>query len=165
MTRFDTPQDPVPEEEVLRELFNRTAAPLSDHAALRLEAAARRIPAEASPRHPLLRWWLAAVASTATAAAALLLWSTWELPPPTPEAPAVALSGERDASADAGIPEATLAVEQDEGWELSLNPFGDEDETPSLVGSVTLAHGLGDPAQVDLWVQAADEILTETGGI
>lgn len=163
MTRNDEPRDHVPEEDLLRDLFARTAAPLSDHAARRLEAAARNIPANGQPHRPLVGWLASAAALAAVAIIAVSLW-----PPETPEHPE---SGGPTVAAGVDVHTGTTADTasqvtglQLEGWEASFNPFA-EDEAPSLIGSMSLAHGTGDPAELDLWVQAASEILAETGGI
>ena len=165
MTRSDEPRDHVPEEDVLRDLFARTAAPLSDHAARRLEAAARSIPANRAHR-PLFGWLASAAALAAVVLIAVSLW-----PPETPQpseggGPAVALGVDVRSDLRPDIPDrvATLSEEQSEGWEASLDPFG-EIEGPSFVGSIGLAHGVGDPSELDLWVQAADAILMEVDEI
>jgi hypothetical protein len=170
MTHHDEHRAPTPgDEAALRALFDRTAAPVSDDAARRLEAVARGIPADTARRRgPLLGWLTAGAALAATAVLGLLLWHGETPTPSAPDAPALALSPEdvrRDLGADTGLPTGALAEEQFEGWEQEgFDPFP-EDEAPSLLSSVSLASGLGDPAEVELWVQAADEILAETDGI
>ena len=161
------PRDTTRDEEVLQDLFGRTAAPLSDLAARRMEAAARGIPGDAAAhRGPLLGW----LAASATLAAALIIavtfWSGGESGTPSTGGPVVAMSQDitRDTAPDTLTMIPALSDEQNEGWASSLDPFGD-DEAPSLVGSLTLAYGFDDPAEMDLWVQAADEILSEVDGI
>ena len=171
MTHRDEHRAPTSgdDEAALRALFDRTAAPVSDPAARRLEAVARGIPADAARRRgPFLGWLTAGAALAATAILALFLWHGETPTPADPEPPALALSQEdvrRDLGADTGLPTGALAEEEFEGWEQEgFDPFP-EDEAPSLLSSVSLANGLGDPAEVELWVQAADEILAETDGI
>jgi len=167
MKHVDEPRDPTRSEESLRDLFEVTAAPISDHAARRLEAVARGIPGDAAGhRGPMLGWLAAATALAAAAVVAVMFWSGEGPKNPDPGAPAIASSRDvhGDTATEAPTQIATLSEEQDEGWELALDPFAD-DEAPSLVGSVSLAGGLGDSAEMDLWVQAADEILAEVDGI
>ncbi len=167
MTRPNDPRDETRSEALLQELFDDTAAPLSDHAARRLEAIARGIPSEAGRRRsPLFGWLGAATAVAAAVVLALIVWTDGGQPPAGPGEQAVALSQDvhEDLAADAPTPVTSLSDEQAEGWEHGYGPFAD-DEAPSLVGSVSLAHGLEDPAELELWVQAADEILAETDEI
>ncbi len=167
MTRINEPRDSTPEEEVLRDLFGRTATPLSDQTARRIEAVARGIPWDtAAHRGPLLGWLAAATALATAAVVTAMFWPPGDPTNGDSGAPAIALSQDIhvDAAADTPAQIATPFEEQSEAWESDLDPFADE-EAPSLVGSVSLAHGLGDPTEVDLWVQAADEILAEVDGI
>jgi len=167
MRNRDEQRTPFGYEDDLRDLFDRTAASMPESAARRMEASARGIPGAADARRRSLVGWLAPAAALAAAAVlAVVLWPG-ELPrTSTSGAPAVALTSDvrSDAGTDAGTRISTLSDEQATGWEASLDPFG-EDEAPSLVGSVSLAHGLGDQAELELWVQAADEILDEQNEI
>ncbi len=168
MTRSDDPRDPTRSEEPLQALFDDTAAPLSTDAARRLEAVARGIPQDAVRRRgPLFGWLAAATAVAGIALVSVIIWGDGGPPPTRPNAPVIAMSEDvrADLAPDAPAPIATLAEEQSEAWEQGYGPFADDDEAPSLVGSVSLAHGLEDPAELELWVQAADEILAETDEI
>ncbi|MBM4370306.1 MAG: hypothetical protein FJ098_01545 [Deltaproteobacteria bacterium] len=148
----------------LQELFDRSAAPLSAAATRRMEAAARRIPGEAAAaRRPLLPWLTGAVLA---GTAALLLLVLWSAPPRSGNGAPDALASRipdaveaRDRAADAGGAPAAALQE----WEASLDPFG-SDEAPDLVGSLAQVPGPGDPS-LELWVQAADELLSEHDGI
>lgn len=168
MTHHDERREPTPADEAaLQALFDSTAAPLSDDAARRLEAVARGIVADRSRQRSPLLWWLAAATGLAAAAVlALLLGPGGPSVPAEPGAPTLAMTQDvlGDLGTDAAPSVATLAEEQFEGWEQGYGPF-DEDEAPSLVGSVSLAGGPDNPDEVELWVQAADEILAEVDEI
>jgi len=159
--------DPIPGEEALQDMFRRTATELPDPAARRLEAAARRIPAAAPARGGLVLAWLGA--ATALAAATLIAVVLWrgDVPIRTDRVPSFAhLSGDvrLDAAPDTGGTITSLSLEQSEAWAATLDPFGD-DEIPDLMGSLGAAPGMEDLAELELWVQAADEILAEVDEI
>ena len=159
--------DPVPGEEALRDLFHRTATELPDPVARRLEAAARSIPAAAPARGGLILGWFGAAAALAAAAIiAVVLWPG-EVPTRTDGVPFLAhLNADVriDTAPDTGGAISSLSLEQSEDWALTLDPFGD-DELPDLMGSLGAAPGMEDLAALELWVQAADEILAEVDEI
>ncbi len=155
--------DPIPGEEALRDLFQQTATELPDPAARRLEAVAREAPAAAPARGGLVLAWLGA--ATALAAAAIVVVALWpgDVPTRTDGVPFLAhLSADvrSGAAPDTDGAIASLSMEQSEAWELTLDPFGD-DETPDLMGSLGAAPDMEDLAALEIWVQAADEILAE----
>ena len=158
--------DPVPGEEALRDLFQRTATELPDLAAHRLEAAARRIPSAAPARGGLVFGWLGAAAALAAAAIiAVVLWPG-EVPTRTGVPSLAHLSADvrPDATPDTRVTFPSLSLEQAEAWALTLDPFGD-DETPDLMGSLGAAPDMDDLAALELCVQAVDEILAEVDEI
>jgi hypothetical protein len=165
MTERNDRRGMPPEEEALQALFDRSAAHLSDDAARRLDATARSIPGDtARGHHPWLVWLTAGIA----VAAALIAFIAWPGGGPIstdPSGQPLAHAPDAHAEVLGEIVAPIVAVAEELGEDWGAVGFFMEDEAPSLVGSVSLAHGLGDDAELELWVQAADEILAEVDEI